>query len=329
MRCWMARGKVQGIGAEAMADLEMRIGIDLGGTKIEALAIGGDGVELMRYRIDTPRDDYFGTVRAMASLVTRIEEETGAKGTVGAGIPGTISGRTGLVKNANSTWLNGQPLQKDLSDALGRPVRIANDANCLAVSEATDGAAAGKEVVFAVILGTGCGGGVAISGQVHGGPNGVGGEWGHMQLPWARGEQEYPGPECYCGARGCMEKWVSGTGFARDYAAVTGETLSSKEIMEAFERGDESAVAAVDRYDDRLARGLAQVINILDPDIFVFGGGMSKVQRIYQELPGRVQKYVFGREAETPMVAAKYGDSSGVRGAAWLWPSFGGGVGRR
>ena len=306
-----------------MADMDMRIGIDLGGTKIEALAIGGDGMELVRHRIDTPRDDYPGTVRAMAGLVLRIEEETGTKATVGAGIPGTISGRTGMVKNANSVWLNGQPLKQDLSDALGREVRVANDANCLAVSEATDGAAAGKGVVFGVILGTGCGGGVAVGGQVHAGPNGVGGEWGHMQLPWAKGEQECPGPECYCGRRSCMEKWVSGSGFARDYAAVTGEALTSKQIMEAFERGDEKAVAAVERYEDRLARGLAQVVNILDPDIFVFGGGMSKVGRLYQELPGRMEKYVFGREADTVMVPARYGDSSGVRGAAWLWPSAG------
>ena len=305
-----------------MADLEMRIGIDLGGTKIEALAISGDGAELVRHRIDTPRDDYFGTIQAMAGLVKRVEEETGAKGSVGAGIPGTISGRTGLVKNSNSTWLNGQPLWKDLSDALGRTVRIANDANCLAVSEATDGAAAGKGVVFGVILGTGCGGGVAVSGHVHGGPNGVAGEWGHTPLPWAK-EGEFPGPDCYCGRQGCMELWVSGTGFARDYKVVTGEALSSRDIMEAFEHGDQKAVAAVDRYEDRLARGLAAVINVLDPDIFVFGGGMSKVKRLYQDLPGRVEKYVFGREAETPMVPAKYGDSSGVRGAAWLWPGLG------
>ena len=203
---------------------------------------------------------------------------------MGAGIPGTISGQTGLVKNSNSTWLNGQPLLKHLSDALGRTVRVANDANCLAVSEAVDGAAAGKGVVFGVILGTGCGGGVAVSGQVHGGPNGVAGEWGHTPLPWAR-DGEYPGPDCYCGRQGCMEMWVSGTGFARDYKAVTGEGLSSWEIMEAFEGREEKAVAAVSRYEDRLARGLAQVINVLDPDIFVFGGGMSKVKRLYQDLP--------------------------------------------
>ncbi len=209
-----------------MTNTEMRIGIDLGGTKIEALAIDNHGVELARYRIDTPRDDYEATIGAMVGLVHRLEEKVGSIGTVGAGIPGSISRITGLVKNANSTWLNGRPLDRDLIAALGREVRIANDANCFAVSEATDGAAAGKHVVFGVILGTGCGGGVAIGGRVHEGPNGVAGEWGHNPLPWPRPE-EYPGPKCYCGKRGCMEMWVSGTGIALDYRTVTGKTLTS------------------------------------------------------------------------------------------------------
>jgi fructokinase len=299
---------------------EMRIGIDLGGTKIEALAIDNKGAELVRHRIDTPRDDYEATVMAMAGLVRRIEQETGSIGTVGAGIPGSISSVTGLVKNSNSTWLNGRPLHRDLTAALAREVRVANDANCLAVSEATDGAAAGKHVVFGVILGTGCGGGVAIDGQVHAGPNGVGGEWGHNPLPWPRPE-ENPGPACYCGKRGCMEMWVSGTGVALDYRNATGRERTAREIMSDFEAGDLEAVAAVERFEDRLARGLANVINILDPDVLVFGGGLSWVQHLYQALPKKLPAYVFGGEAATPVLQAKYGDSSGVRGAAWLWPN--------
>lgn len=299
---------------------EIRIGIDLGGTKIEALAIDKNGKELMRHRIDTPRDDYAATVTAMVGLVHLIERETGSTGTVGAGIPGSISSVTGLVKNSNSTWLNGRPLHRDLTAELGREVRVANDANCLAVSEATDGAAAGKRVVFGVILGTGCGGGVAIDGHVHAGPNGVGGEWGHNPLPWARAE-ETPGPACYCGKHGCMEMWVSGTGVALDYRNATGKERSARDIIADFEAGDREAAAAVERFEDRLARGLANVINILDPDVLVFGGGMSKTKHLYKALPNRLHEYVFGREAATPILQAKFGDSSGVRGAAWLWPN--------
>ncbi len=306
---------------QGMKDAAMRIGIDLGGTKIEALAIDKDGKELLRYRVPTPREDYEGTIAAMVGLVQRIEKETGAVGTVGAGIPGSVSSRTGLVKNANSTWLNGMPFDRDLSAAMGREVRVANDANCLAVSEATDGAAAGKRVVFAVIVGTGCGGGVALNGQVHAGINGVGGEWGHNPLPWASPE-EYPGPVCYCGKRGCLEMWISGTGVARDFLEVTGRAQSGPEIMAACEAGVPDAVAAVERLEDRLARALAHVINILDPDVFVFGGGLSKVERIYREVPKRLSRYVFGGETETPLLQAKFGDSSGVRGAAWLWPNL-------
>ncbi|HEX7159369.1 MAG TPA: fructokinase [Edaphobacter sp.] len=299
---------------------EMRIGIDLGGTKIEALAIDHEGMELGRYRVDTPRNDYKGTIDAMVGLVRRLEAETGRVGTVGAGIPGTISGMTGLVKNANSTWLNGRPLDKDLSAALGREVRVANDANCLAVSEATDGAAAGKHVVFAVILGTGCGGGVAIDGHVHAGRNGVGGEWGHNPLPWQRPE-EYPGPLCYCGKRGCMEMWVSGTGVSLDYKMSTGRDKTAREIMAEFEAGDANAAASVARLEDRLARGLATAINLLDPDVIVVGGGLSQVGHIYSAVPLRLAEYVFGGEADTPILKAVHGDSSGVRGAAWLWPA--------
>jgi fructokinase len=303
-----------------MTNSEMRIGIDLGGTKIEALAIDDQGVELARYRIDTPRDDYDATIMAMAGLVRRLEQETGRTGTVGAGIPGSISRITGLVKNSNSTWLNGRPLDKDLALALGREVRVANDANCFAVSEATDGAAAGERVVFGVILGTGCGGGVAIGGRVHNGPNGVAGEWGHNPLPWPRPE-ENPGPACYCGKRGCMEMWVSGTGLALDYKTVTGRVRTSPEIVSDFEAGDAEAVGAMKRFEDRLARGLAQVIDILDPDVIVIGGGVSRVEHIYRELPKKLPAYVFGGEVSTPVLQAKYGDSSGVRGAAWLWPN--------
>jgi fructokinase len=303
-----------------MTNTEIRIGIDLGGTKIEALAIDGNGVELVRYRVDTPRDDYDATIMAMVGLVHRLEEKTGSKGTVGAGIPGSISRITGLVKNSNSTWLNGRPLDRDLTMALGREVRMANDANCLAVSEATDGAAAGRNVVFGVILGTGCGGGVAIGGRVHEGPNGVAGEWGHNPLPWPRPE-ENPGPACYCGKRGCMEMWVSGTGIALDYRTVTGRTLTTQEIVSQFEAGDQEATAAIGRFEDRLARGLAQVINILDPDVIVVGGGVSSVKHIYEAVPKRLPAYVFGGEVSTPFVQAKYGNSSGVRGAAWLWPN--------
>jgi fructokinase len=304
-----------------MTVTQMRIGIDLGGTKIEALAIDDEGVELARHRIDTPRDDYAATLKAIVGLVRRLEEETGRIGTVGAGIPGTISRITGLVKNSNSTWLNGRPLDRDLNGALGREVRFANDANCFAVSEATDGAAAGKQVVFGVILGTGCGGGVAIGGRVHDGPNGVAGEWGHNPLPWPSPEED-PGPECYCGKRSCMEMWVSGTGIALDYKTATGKARSTREIVADFEGGDPVATSVIERFEDRLARGLAQVINILDPDVIVIGGGVSGVKHIYEVLPKKLPRYVFGGEVVTPILPAKFGDSSGVRGAAWLWPNL-------
>ena len=300
----------------------MRIGVDLGGTKIEALALDDNGREVARHRVDTPRHDYAGTIVAIVSLVQRLESVTGVTATVGAGIPGSLRAATGLVKNANSIWLNGKPFQRDVSAALGREVRVANDANCLAVSEATDGAARGKRVVFAVILGTGCGGGVAFDGQVHGGLNGVAGEWGHNPLPWACVD-ELPGPACYCGRAGCMETWVSGTAVARDFHDVTGLSLTTREIAALDARGDTQARAAVDRLLDRLGRGLAQVVNVLDPDVIVLGGGMSRVERLYAELPSRIQPYVFGGDFDTAVVPAAFGDSSGVRGAAWLWPGPG------
>ena len=295
----------------------MLIGIDLGGTKIEGLALDGTGKELLRQRVATPRD-YDGTVAALAALVRTLESETGQRGTVGIGIPGTVRASTGLIKNANSTWLNGRPLVEDLSRVMDREVRVANDANCLAVSESTDGAAAGAKVAFGVILGTGCGGGVAISGKVHAGPNGVGGEWGHNPLPWPTAE-ETPGPECYCGQRGCMETWVSGTGVARDFAAITGRTLTTSEIASAAQAGDVEALAALERLESRLARGLATLVNVLDPDVFVLGGGVSRMERLYRNLPNLVRQWTFGGDFDTPIVPAKFGDSSGVRGAAWLW----------
>ena len=254
----------------------------------------------------------------MANLVHRIEHETGATATVGAGIPGSLRAN-GLVKNANSIWLNGRPLQADISKRLQREVRIANDANCLAVSEATDGAARGGRVVFAVILGTGCGGGVAFDGSVHAGPNGVAGEWGHVPLPWAKPD-ELPGPLCYCGLHGCQETWLSGTAVARDFREATGKKLTTREIAALDATGDPDAVAAIDRLLDRLGRALAQAVNLLDPDIIVFGGGVSRIPRLYAALPTRIQPWVFGGDFNTPLVPAQYGDSSGVRGAAWLWP---------
>jgi len=300
----------------------MRIGIDLGGTKIEALALDHDGRELVRHRVDTPRHDYQGTLDAIAGLVHRLEKETGQTATVGAGIPGSIRAATGLIKNANSTWLNGKPLREDLSRTLDREVRLANDANCLAVSEATDGAARGFRTVFAVILGTGCGGGVVIDGKLHAGPNGVAGEWGHNPLPWQTPDED-PGPHCYCGQHGCLEVWISGTGIALDFAKVTGRQRTTREIAAGVEAKDLDSLAAFDRFEDRLARALASMANVLDPDAIVIGGGVSRVERLYRNVPALVRRHTFGGDFDTPIFPAKFGDSSGVRGAAWLWPPTG------
>jgi len=297
----------------------IRVGVDLGGTKIEFVALERNGAELHRHRIATPRHDYDGTVRAISEGVKEIEKKLARVATVGVGIPGTVSTRTGLVKNANSTWLNGKPFDKDLSRALAREVRCANDANCLAVSEATDGAGAGKHIVFAVILGTGCGGGIAIDGRVHSGSNGVAGEWGHNTLPWMRAD-EFPGPPCYCGKNGCIETWISGTGLEHDFKRATALSLHGPDILARSAAGDPDALAALDRFEDRLARGLAGIINLLDPDVIVMGGGASQIPRIYKNVPVRLKEYVFGKEADTPILPARHGDSSGVRGAAWLWP---------
>jgi len=296
----------------------MRIGVDIGGTKIEALGLSWDGKELRRVRVPTPKGDYNATLQAVKGLVREIEEFTHEVGSVGVGIPGTVVRSTGLVKNANSVWLNGRAFELDLSVALGREVRCANDANCFAVSEATDGAAAGLGVVFGVIVGTGCGGGIALDGAMHSGQNGLAGEWGHIPLPWAAGD-ELPGPLCYCGRRGCLEMWISGTGLERDFAQTTGRTVTGEEIVLEAAAGEAAASAALDRLEDRMARGLAVIVDILDPDAIVLGGGLSKVERIYGGVRSRLPGYCFGDVTETPVLRAMHGDSSGVRGAAWLW----------
>lgn len=296
----------------------MRIGIDLGGTKISALALGDDGEVLARTRVPTPKGDYDATLDAIASLVAELERTAGCTGSVGIGTPGAISPASGLFKNASAVFLNGRPGKVDLAARLNRPVRIANDANCFALSEAIDGAGAGYGVVFGVILGTGCGGGIVFEGQVHVGPNAVGGEWGHNPLPWQTPD-EYPGPECYCGRRGCIERWVSGTGLQQDYARSCGEELTGEEIAARAESGDAEAQAVMDRYEDRLARGLASVINMLDPDVIVLGGGVSAVARLYNSVPELWQRYVYSDRCDTPLRQNIHGDDSGVRGAAWLW----------
>ncbi|MFA9593152.1 fructokinase [Citrobacter telavivensis] len=300
----------------------MRIGIDLGGTKTEVIALSEAGEQRFRHRLPTPRNDYQQTIETIATLVAMAEKATGQTGTVGIGIPGSISPYTGVVKNANSTWLNGQPFDKDLSARLQRDVRLANDANCLAVSEAVDGAAAGAQTVFAVIIGTGCGAGVALNGRAHIGGNGTAGEWGHNPLPWMdedelRYREEVP---CYCGKQGCIETFISGTGFATYYHRLSGNPLKGSEIIRLVEAQNALAELALSRYERRLAKSLAHVVNILDPDVFVLGGGMSNIDRLYKTIPPLIKQFVFGGECETPVRKALHGDSSGVRGAAWLWP---------
>jgi fructokinase len=296
----------------------MRIGIDLGGTKIEGIALRGSD-EVARMRVGTPRDDYQGTVDAIVGLVAALEQRAGSSATVGVGIPGTISPATGLVKNANSVWLIGKPLLADLEQRLNRTVRMANDANCFAVSEAADGAAAGAGVVFGVIVGTGTGAGIVVRGEVVAGPNGIAGEWGHNPLPWPA-DDERPGPPCYCGRRGCIETFLSGPGLQADYERQTGQSRPPVEIVEAA-RGDQAAGHALARYAERMARALASVINVLDPDVIVLGGGMSNIASLYDEVPRLWAPFVFSDTVVTRLVRAKHGDASGVRGAAWLWPA--------
>lgn len=301
----------------------MRIGIDLGGTKIEAIALGRGDEMMARNRVMTPAGDYKGTVEAIAGLVKQIEADTGQTGSVGVATPGAIAPGSGLLKNANSVCLNGKPLQADLVKALNRAVRMANDADCFALSEASDGAAAGSAVVFGVIVGTGTGGGIVVNGQLLSGPNAIAGEWGHNPLPWQKPE-EYPGPECYCGKQGCIETFLSGPGMAIDHQASTGSLLDTADIVARAHQGDTNAEDTLQRYEQRMARALASVINLLDPDVIVLGGGMSNIQRLYETVPKLWGEYVFsagiGGEPRTRLLAPLHGDSSGVRGAAWLWP---------
>lgn len=304
----------------------MRLGIDLGGTKTEIIALDEKGSEIYRKRVDTDRTRYEAVVITIAELVKEAESALGKTGTVGIGIPGTVSARTGCVKNANTTVLNGRSLDRDLSRLLKREVRCMNDANCLALSEAVDGAGAGYRMVFAAILGTGCGAGIAIDGKPWAGFNLVAGEWGHNQLPWMN-DEEYPGPVCWCGKSSCIEKWISGTGFEEDFARTAHGSAgagcgkpSGAQIVDVARTGDGAAMGALQRYANRLARSLAHAINLLDPDVIVLGGGMSNVDELYELVPRQLPAYVFGGEAEAPILRSRHGDSSGVRGAAWLWP---------
>jgi fructokinase len=296
----------------------MRIGVDFGGTKIEGIALAPDGRELYRRRVATPRE-YEGSLQAVAALVSKIEDAVGERGTVGIGIPGAESPGTDLIKNANSTWLIGRPLRRDLEACLRRPVRLMNDANCFALSEAADGAAAGARVVFGVILGTGVGGGIVVDGECLVGPNRIAGEWGHNPLPWLRAE-EHVGPECYCGARGCIETYLSGPGLERDHHARSGQRLSSRQVLARAEEGDAVAAESLAIYHDRLGRALASVINVFDPDVVVLGGGMSNLPDLPAAARAAASPYVFSDTLETTLVRHHHGDSSGVRGAAWLWP---------
>jgi len=296
----------------------MRIGVDLGGTKIEAAALGRDGRVLARHRVATPAGDYDATLAAVRELVTCIEVATGRQGTVGVGMPGALSPATGLVKNANSLCLNNRAFDRDLAAALGRPVRFANDANCFALSEAVDGAAAGAAIVFGVILGTGVGGGIVAHGRLLTGINAIAGEWGHSPLPWP-GDAERPGPPCYCGKRGCIESFLSGPGLAFDHRQATGETADAAGIAERAAAGDPGAEASLVRYEDRLARSFATVMNLLDPDVIVVGGGVGQIARLYDRVPRLWGNYVFSDRIATRLVPPRHGDASGVRGAAWLW----------
>lgn len=294
----------------------MRIGIDLGGTKIEALALDVSGSERFRRRIATPRDDYDATIEAICGLVRDAEAAAG-KSTVGVGVPGAVSPATGVIKNANSTWLNGRPLREDLSRELKRDVRLANDANCFALSEATDGAGAGQPIVFGVIIGTGTGGGVVVDGRVLVGANAIAGEWGHNPLPWPEAG-EWPGRRCYCGRTGCIETFLSGPGLAQDHEAATGLQLESTEVAARAASGDAQATATLERYERRMARALASIINVVDPDVIVLGGGLSTIDRLYDSVPRLWTGFVFSDRVDTRLVRARHGDASGVRGAAWL-----------
>ena len=302
--------------SSAATPYDFRLGIDLGGTKIEIVALGADGGMAHRHRVSTP-PVYEGTIRAIADLVREAEQKLGGRGSVGVGIPGVISPATGLVKNANSQVLNGHPLDRDLGTLLGREVRVNNDANCFALSEASDGAGKGYRTVFGVIVGTGCGGGIVVDGRTVDGPHRVAGEWGHIPLPWPKPE-ELPGIQCWCGLRGCMERYISGTGLAIDCDGPDARDASG--LPARALAGDAKAQAALDRHVDRMGRGLAVIVNILDPDAIVLGGGLSNMDHLYTQLPPILQHYVFSDVVNTPILRNKHGDSSGVRGAAWMWP---------
>lgn len=300
-----------------MSSPSPRLGLDLGGTKIAAVVLAADGRVLWEQRVATPRHDYDGTIARIAEIVAAAEAAVGTRCSVGVGTPGAISPATGLVKNANSTWLNGRPLKVDLERALARDVRLANDANCLAVSEATDGAAAGAAIVFGVILGTGTGGGLVVRGQVVTGANAIAGEWGHNPLPWPEAN-ELPGPACYCGRFGCLETWLSGPGIAADYRRRGGDALTSEQIVARI-ADDPLAADTMRAWTHRLARGLASIVNVLDPDVIVVGGGLSQIASLYTDVPQLWTQWIFSDVVHTRLVPAKYGDASGVRGAAWLW----------
>jgi fructokinase len=295
----------------------MRLGIDLGGTKIEIIALDDSGGELLRHRVPTPQGNYYETLQAIAQLVRDAETELGQCGSIGIGTPGALSRATGRLKNSNSVVLNGQPILQDLEAMLQRKIKIGNDANCFALSEATDGAAAGAEVVFGVIIGTGVGAGIVVNGHILTGPNGIAGEWGHNPLPWP-GAHELPGPQCYCGKQGCIETFLSGPGMMQLHQQETGDALNSSEIVARAEQGDAACGRSVQTYENRLARSLAHVINILDPDVIVLGGGMSNIERLYVNVPALWGNWVFSDTVDTRLVKHRHGDSSGVRGAAWL-----------
>ena len=298
----------------------MRFGIDLGGTKIELIALDDSGLEVFRARMATPQGDYAATLDGMVQLVQKAEATLGVSGTLGIGTPGAVSKLTGSIKNSNSICLNGRPLREDLEDRLKRPVRMANDADCFALSEAVDGAGKGYGTVFGVILGTGVGGGIVVGGRLLQGPNAIAGEWGHNPLPWMSLD-EYPGPPCYCGKKGCIETFLSGPGLSLDHQAKTGLELKAPAILESAEKGDPGAEATFLRYEDRLARALAHVINLIDPDVIVLGGGLSNCDRLYTAIPARWGRYIFSDQVITPLYPPVHGDSGGVRGAAWLWGS--------
>jgi fructokinase len=296
----------------------LRLGIDLGGTKIAGVALARDGASVAEHRMPSPRHDYAATIEAIAAMVARLESDAGGEGSIGIGVPGSLAPARGLMQNANSTWLNGRPLLRDLEARLGRPVRLANDANCFALSEAVDGAGAGAPSVFGVILGTGCGGGLVLNGRLVDGPLGIAGEWGHNPLPWATAEEQ-PGPLCWCGRHGCLETWVAGPGVEADHAHATGHSLDGPEIVARAGRGDVAAKATLDRHASRLARGLAHVMNILDPHVVVLGGGLSRLPHLYEVLPDLIGRHLFTAHPHVNLMPPRWGDAGGARGAAWLW----------